>query len=576
MNIFEDYLNKITILIIKNQKLLELNDLNNFKGVTVESPPADFDFDLSCNVSLVLGKINKVNPRDIAEKIKILILSNLEDFESIEIAGPGFVNLKLTNQSLVKNINNILENKKTYGKKNSNNSYNIEFVSANPTGPMHVGHCRGAIYGDVLANLLKFNGNKVVKEYYINDYGNQIINFTKSVYLRIREIKYNEKFLIKKDLYPGEYIIEIGKKIINLNKEVNFKNFKETFELLKKESLKYSMELIKLDLKMLGIEHDNFFSETQLVENKLVDKAVTLLKNNNYVLDGYLEPPKGEREAKKSWKKTKRLIFKSTLFGDDTDRAMQKNDGSWTYFANDIAYHMDKVKRKYEFLINVLGADHTGYIKRITAAVSALSENKVKLNCKVCQLVKLYKNGKPFKMSKRAGDFISAKDLLNEVDKDSIRFMMLNRSNDVELDFDFDKVLEKSKDNPVFYVQYSFARINSLFRTLNMNPDDKIILKYNKFKLNDSETKILRKVFEWPKIVETASFKYEPHRIPYYLYELATLFHAYWSRGNEDRKYKFIVNGKIRNTETLSIIILVAAVIKNGMNILGVSLPTKM
>jgi arginyl-tRNA synthetase len=203
MNIFEDYLNKITILIIKNQKLLELNDLNNFKGVTVESPPADFDFDLSCNVSLVLGKINKVNPRDIAEKIKILILSNLEDFESIEIAGPGFVNLKLTNQSLVKNINNILENKKTYGKKNSNNSYNIEFVSANPTGPMHVGHCRGAIYGDVLANLLKFNGNKVVKEYYINDYGNQIINFTKSVYLRIREIKYNEKFMIKKDLYPG-------------------------------------------------------------------------------------------------------------------------------------------------------------------------------------------------------------------------------------------------------------------------------------------------------------------------------------------------------------------------------------
>ena len=576
MNIFEDYLNKITILIIKNQKLLELNDLNNFKGVTVESPPADFDFDLSCNVSLVLGKINKVNPRDIAEKIKTLILTNLEDFESIEIAGPGFVNLKLTNQSLVKNINNILENKKIYGKKNSNNSYNIEFVSANPTGPMHVGHCRGAIYGDVIANLLKFNGNKVVKEYYINDYGNQIINFTKSVYLRIREIKYNEKFLIKKDLYPGEYIIEIGKKIINSNKEVNFKNFEESFKLLKKESLKYSMELIKLDLKMLGIEHDNFFSETQLVENKLVDKAVTLLKNNNYVLDGYLEPPKGEREANKSWKKTKRLIFKSTLFGDDTDRAIQKNDGSWTYFANDIAYHMDKVKRKYDFLINVLGADHTGYIKRITAAVSALSENKVKLNCKVCQLVKLYKNGKPFKMSKRAGDFISAKDLLNEVDKDSIRFMMLNRSNDVELDFDFNKVLEKSKENPVFYVQYAFARINSLFRTLNMNPDDKIILKHSKFKLNDGETKILRKVFEWPKIIETASFKYEPHRIPYYLYELATLFHAYWSRGNEDRKYKFIVNGKIRNTETLSIIILVAAVIKNGINILGVSLPTKM
>ena len=270
------------------------------------------------------------------------------------------------------------------------------------------------------------------------------------------------------------------------------------------------------------------------------------------------------------------MIFKSTLFGDDTARAMQKNDGSWTYFANDVAYHMDKVQRKYKYLINVLGADHTGYIKRITAAVNALSENKVKLNCKVCQLVKLYKDGKPFKMSKRAGDFISAQDLLNEVNKDSIRFMMLNRSNDVELDFDFDKVLEKSKDNPVFYVQYSFARISSLFRTLNQNLEDKMTLQVNELKLNDNEIKILRKVFEWPKIIETASFKYEPHRIPYYLYELSTLFHSYWSKGNEDKNYRFIENGKIKNVTSLSIIILTATVIQRGMSILGVSLPTKM
>ena len=574
MNIFEEYLKKINTLVDKNKEILKLDNLNNFRGIVVETPPEEFNFDLSCNASLVLAKINKINPKELANKMKDLILKNLSDFEKIDIAGPGFLNLKLTNKSLISNINKILENKKFYGKKNSNKNYNIEFVSANPTGPMHVGHCRGAIYGDVLANLLKFNGNNVTKEYYINDYGNQIKNFAKSVFLRIREIKYKEKFVLRENLYPGEYIIEIGKRIIDTNRKEKFENFDKSFPLLKKESLKCSMDLIKSDLKKLGIEHDNFFSETKLIENKMVDKAVNYLKKNNYVEEGYLDPPKGEND--KTWKKTKRLIFKSTLFGDDTDRAMQKNDGSWTYFANDVGYHMDKVNRNYEYLINVLGADHTGYIKRITAAVNALSNNKVKLNCKVCQLVKLFKNGKPFKMSKRAGDFISAQDLLKEVNKDSIRFMMLNRSNDVELDFDFDKVLEKSKDNPVFYVQYSFARISSLFRMLNKNINDKIDLNIKEFSLNENEMKILRKVFEWPKIIETASFKYEPHKIPYYLYELATLFHAYWSKGNEDQKYKFIEGSKIKKNETLAIIVLVAIVIQRGMNILGVSLPTKM
>ena len=574
MNIFEEYLNKINTLIHKNQKLLKLDNLNNFKGIVVESPPTEFNFDLSSNVCLVLGKVNKTNPKDLAIKIKNLILKDLKDFEKIEIAGPGFLNLQLTNKSLIFNINKILKNRKSYGKRSSNNNYNIEFVSANPTGPMHVGHCRGAIYGDVLANLLKFNGNKVTKEYYINDYGNQINYFAKSVFLRIREIKYNEKFILKEDLYPGNYIIEIAKKIIKSNKNEKFDDFDNSFKILKKDSLNHSMDLIKSDLKKLGIEHDNFFSETDLIENKLVDRAVNHLIKKNYVKEGYLKPPKGESD--KNWKKSKRLIFKSTLFGDDTDRAMQKNDGTWTYFANDVGYHMDKINRNYSSLINVLGADHTGYTKRITAAVNALSENKVKLNCKVCQLVKLYKNGKPFKMSKRAGDFISAQDLLNEVNKDSIRFMMLNRSNDVELDFDFDKVLEKSKDNPVFYVQYSFARISSLFRTLNKDLNDKINLDPKKFLLNENEITILRKIFEWPKIIEAASSKYEPHKIPYYLYELATLFHSYWSKGNEDQSFKFIEDGKIKKIETLAIIVLIATVIQRGMSILGVSLPNKM
>ncbi len=574
MNIFEEYLNLIKKLILKNQKNLKLENLNEFRGVVVEIPPSDFDYDLSSNVCLILGKLNKINPKNLAKQIEALMNKKVEDFSKIEIAGPGFLNIKLSNNALIKNINRILDNKEIYGKKDSNSNYNIEFVSANPTGPMHVGHCRGAIYGDVLANLLKFNGNKVTKEYYINDYGNQIVNFTKSVFLRIREIKYNEKFVPAENLYPGKYIIQISKKIIDSNKSEKFNNFEHSFELLKRDSLKHSMNLIKSDLKKLGIEHDKFFSESELVKNKLVDKAVDQLKKQNYVSYGYLQPPKGETD--KDWKKTKRLIFKSSKFGDDADRAIQKNDGSWTYFANDIAYHMNKVERKYEYLINVLGADHTGYKKRIEAAVNALSENKVKLNCKVCQLVKLFKKGKPFKMSKRAGEFISANELLNEVDKDSLRFMMLNRSNDVELDFDFNKVLEKNKDNPVYYVQYSFARISSVFRTLNIINTKKNLIKTNEFKINYFETKIIKKIFEWPKIVEAASDKYEPHRIPYYLYELATLFHSYWSKGNEDHNYRILENGKIKNPATLTTLILISIVLQRGMNILGVSLPDKM
>ena len=334
------------------------------------------------------------------------------------------------------------------------------------------------------------------------------------------------------------------------------------------------MELIKTDLKQLGIEHDKFFSETDLVKNKLVDKAINQLQEDNYVQYGYLEPPKGEKD--KNWKKSKRLIFKSTLFGDDADRSMQKNDGSWTYFANDVAYHMDKVKRNHEFLINVLGADHTGYINRITAAVSALSKNKVKLNCKVCQLVKLYKNGQPFKMSKRSGEFISVSDLLKEVNKDAVRFMMLSRSNDVELDFDFDKVIEKNKDNQVFYVQYCFARINSLFNTINISIDDNIKIDFTRMRINQYERKIIRKIFAWPRIIELASKKFEPHRVTFYLYELSTLFHSYWSLGNTNKDFRFIKDGKISSETTLAIIRLVLVVIRNGMNILNVSLPKKM
>ena len=574
MNIFENYLSKINDIILDNKDDLNLNHTDNLKSVNLEVPPDHFNFDLSTNICLVLSKVNKIDPNNLAKDIKKLLLENINHFEVIEIAGPGFLNIKLSKEGLASNINEIFQNKETFGSKKTNKTYNIEFVSANPTGPMHVGHCRGAIFGDVLSNLLIFNGNKVIKEYYINDYGNQIQNFVKSVYLRIREIRFNEKFIPDENLYPGEYIKEIASNILKNNKEIKISNLDDNFEQIKKLSLDGSMSLIKDDLIRLGIIHDNFFSETELVKKNLVDKAVKILQSKNFVEEGFLDPPKGE--SIKNWKKIKRLIFKSTIFGDDANRALQKNDGSWTYFANDVAYHLDKINRKYDNLINVLGADHTGYIKRISAGVSALSDKKVKLNCKVCQLVKLYKNGKPFKMSKRAGDFISVQDLLNEVNKDSIRFMMLNRSNDVELDFDFEKVKEKSKDNPVFYVQYAFARINSIIRSLKKNLTDEILVDPKSFNPNKYEEKIIRKIFQWPKIIESAAYKLEPHKIPFYLYELSTLFHSYWSKGNEDSNFKFIENGKVKRMESLIFIYLIAIVVKNGMNILGVSLPEKM
>ena len=574
MNIFEHHLLEIKNLTVKKKSILKLDKVGNLDSINLEIPPEKFNFDLSCNIALVLAKENNQDPKTLAEKFKKVFLEKISNFSEIEIAGPGFLNINLSNKAIINNINLILKNKKAYGSFETNETYNIEFVSANPTGPMHVGHCRGAVFGDVLANLLKFNGNKVTKEYYINDYGNQIKNFVESVFLRIREIKFKEKYPQNKNLYPGLYIKDIAAKILKENNKIDFKKLDINFDLIKKESLKISMDLIKQDLKKLGISHDNFFSETEIVNKDLVNIAVKKLKSKNYVKEGYLEPPKGETDE--NWKKIKRLIFKSTLFGDDTDRSLQKNDGSWTYFANDVAYHMDKVNRKYNHLVNILGADHTGYIKRITAAVSALSENKTTLNCKVCQLVKLFKNGEPFKMSKRAGDFISAQDLLKEVNKDPIRFMMLNRSNDVELDFDFDKVKEKTKENPVFYVQYAYARINSLLRTLNTNFIKKVDLDENNFTPNDVEKKIIRKVFEWPKIIESASRKFDLHKIPYFLYDLSTLFHAYWSKGNDDQNYKFIENKKIKRKEIIAVVNLVAVVIQNGMGILGVSLPDKM
>ncbi len=574
MNIFEVYLEIICKVIKDAEKEGKLILPDNLNSITVEIPPKKFNCDLSTNVAMVLSKINNKSPLDIAEVIKKL-LNKDSHISEITIVKPGFLNIKLNNNYWALFVKNILSNPNEYGVNLNEKKYNylIEFVSANPTGPLHVGHCRGAILGDVLSNLLIFNKHKVTKEYYVNDYGNQILFFTKSIYLRIREILFKEPFpLDNPDLYPGNYLKEISSNIIDNNSELKFENFEKVSETLTKISVSESLKIIKKNLKKMGITHDNFVSESTIVNNDEVDKVVKKLNEKNLLYKGTISAP--ERKQSIDYKTREQTLFKSTKFGDDKDRALQKFDNSWTYFASDAAYHNNKIERGFDQLINILGSDHTGYTKRITSLVEALSNNKAKLICKVSQLVKLIKNGKPFKMSKRKGDYITVEDLIAEVGKDATRFIMLNRSSDVELDFDFEKVKDKSKDNPIYYVQYCYARISSVYRKLNKNLKDEIKIDTN-LKFEDQEIKVLRKISEWPKCIEISSKRLEPHRITTYLYELASEFHFYWNLGKNDEGKRFIINNSI-NLEKLVFLNIISVVIKSGMNILGVETPEEM
>ena len=575
MNLFLDYQKKIFNCLKNLEKKSKIKIPLNLKNFTVELPPKNHRADLSCNAAMILAKTNNNSPTELAEKLKKYLLLNFKEFKNIEIAGPGFININFTDLFWKEHLVKIVKLGKKYGSnKIIKKKYNIEFVSANPTGPLHVGHCRGAVLGDTLSNLLIFNGHKVTKEYYVNDFGGQIKIFVSSVYYRILEIIEKKSFPENENLYPGDYIIDIAKKIINGRVIKNFKNFEKIYDKLTSESLKHSMELISSNLSLLGIKHNNFVYESKLIKSKAVSKIISKLKKKNYIYTGNLEAPKGEQND--DWQQREQLLFKSTIFDDDIDRPLQKVDGSWTYFAADMAYHANKISRKFDILINILGADHSGYIKRIVSATKAISNNRVNLICKVSQLVKLFKNGEPFKMSKRKGDYITVKDLVQEVGKDSTRFMMLNRSNDVELDFDFSKVTEKSKENPVFYVQYAYARINSIFRILKLNLNIEIKLKDGDFNLNSYEIEILRKISEWPKCVEISSNRFEPHRIPYYLYDLVTLFHSYWNLGKDNKEFRFILDNKKSNNSRLLILQALSIVIRNGMSILGVSTPQKM
>ena len=575
MNLLLHYQKKIfnSLKNLEKKKLIQIS--LQLKRFTVELPPKNHKADISCNAAMILAKVNKTSPIKLGEILKKHLLSNFKEFKSIEIAGPGFLNICFNISFWREYLTKIIKLDSKYGSNATlKKKYNIEFVSANPTGPLHVGHCRGAVLGDVLSNLLSFNGNKVTKEYYVNDYGEQIKSFVSSVYYRILEITENKTFPNDKNLYPGNYIIDIAKRIIKSKAIKDFTNLEKIYKRLYSESLKHSMQLIKGNLNLLGVKHNNFVYESKLINNKTVSKVVKKLKKENYIYEGKLDIPKGEQT--KNWKIRNQLLFKSTLFGDDTDRALQKADGAWTYFAGDMAYHSHKISRKFDVLINILGADHAGYTKRIISATKAISKNKVNLVCKVSQLVKLFKNGKPFKMSKRKGDYITVEDLIKEVGKDSTRFMMLNRSNDVELDFDFEKVTEKSKDNPVFYVQYAYARINSIFRLLKLDLRSKIKLDNKKFTLNRYEIEILKKISEWPKCVELSSSRLEPHRIPFYLYELVTLFHSYWNLGKDNKEFRFVSKHNNINNSRLVVLQALSIVIKNGMLILGVSAPSSM
>ena len=576
MNIFEQYLDKIKEILSTLSSNGDLILPDSLNGVTAEIPPSKFDSDISTNVAMVLSKINNKSPSDLASILAEKIKKEDKFIEEISVVKPGFINIKFKPIFWTNFIKEVIKNSKSFGtNKNIKRNYLIEFVSANPTGPLHVGHCRGAILGDVMANLLLFNNNKVTKEYYINDYGNQIINFTKSVYYRIREISFNEPFPVdNEDLYPGDYLIDFAQNILNSNKNIDFKNFDKISKELTSLAINEALKLIKNNLKSLGINHDNFVSEKKLVENQEVEKVIEFLQKNKFVYKGKIKAPAGEDDS--NWVEREQLLFRSTDFGDDKDRALQKSDGAWTYFASDVAYHKNKLDRKFDRLINILGADHAGYIKRISSSVEALSNSKDRLICKVSQLVKLIKDKKPFKMSKRKGDYITIEDLINEVGKDATRFIMLNRSSDVELDFDFDNVIEKSKDNPLYYVQYCYARICSVYRHLDKDlKSDLDITKYD-FEYSKDEIKILKKLSEWPKCIDVSCNKLEPHRIPTYLYELASLFHSYWNLGKENPDKRFINDQKKITDDKLIFLKAISNVVKSGMNIVGVSTPDKM
>ena len=546
----------------------------------VEKPNEEKNGEISTNISLVLQKEIKQKPSEIANKI-ISELKKCPEFLKVEFAMPGFINLWLDKslwQDYLKeslSLTELIECNIGNGSK-----VNVEYVSANPTGPLHVGHCRGAVFGDVLSNLLEKTGHNVTKEYYINDAGSQINNLANSVFIRYQEALGKKFAEYPDDFYPGDYLLPVAKHFISeYESKLLEMNEEDRFAIIKPYTVEFMVKLIKKDLSALSIHQDIFVSEQELVSKGKIDEAINNLKNSGLVYNGVLDPPKGK--IPDDWEPRAQMLFESTKYGDEVDRPLQKSNKEWTYFANDIAYHFDKYSRGSDHLIDILGADHGGYVKRMSAAVAALSDNKAKFTAKLCQMVKLTRNGKQVKMSKRSGEFITLREVIDEVGSDSIRFMMLYRKNEAPLEFDFTKVTEQSKDNPVFYVQYAHARITSVIKKLPDNNFNFNLSSFNNADFskidNNYEVDLIKKIADWNKVIESATNLHEPHRIAYYLYELSSVFHTLWSQGKIDRDLKFIIeNNEDLTLARIGLLTLTQRTIKSGLDLLGVSAPHEM
>ncbi len=543
-------------------------------AVTVEPPRDASHGDMATNAAMVLAKPAKMNPRMIADALATRLLAD-DRVAAAEVAGPGFLNLRLA-PVLWQGVVKVALTDPTFGQSTlgANKKMLVEYVSANPTGPLHVGHTRGAVFGDALASLLAYAGYDVTREYYINDGGAQVDVLARSVYLRYQEA-HGQEVAFEDGTYPGDYLIPVGEALkAKVGSEYLEKSEDVWLGDVREFSTEAMMDLIRADLALLGIKMDSFFSEKELYNTGLIEQAIAELDAKGLIYRGTLEPPKGKMPD--DWEPREQTLFKSTAHGDDVDRPVQKSDGAWTYFAPDIAYHYGKVQRGFDQLIDVFGADHGGYVKRMKAAVSALSDGKVPLDIKLTQLVKLMKNGEEFKMSKRAGTFVMLSDVVALVGPDVTRFHMLTRKNDAPLDFDFDKVLEQSKDNPVFYVQYANARVNSVLgkaRAAGIAVDDATLADVDFTKLShDAELAVAKKLAEWPRLVEIAARGHEPHKIAFYLYDLASEFHGLWNRGNDDMSLRFLQDGDNDTTQTkIAMIRAVSVVIASGLGILGVT-----
>lgn len=575
MNLFDD----IRALVLESLDQLEAqgtlpSDLPRH-AVAVEPPRDPAHGDMATNAAMVLAKPARMKPRDIAEALASLLGAD-DRIASAEVAGPGFLNLRLVPAVWQGLTTGILTDGGAYGRSamGQGKRVNVEYVSANPTGPMHVGHTRGAVFGDALASLLAFAGFDVTREYYINDGGAQVAVLARSVYLRYLEA-HGQEVAFPDGTYPGDYLIDVGQALKDQVGDAYLDQPEDVWLAdVRDFATDAMMVLIREDLAALGVTMDHFFSEKSLYGTGRIEAALDALDAKGLIYDGVLEPPKGK--TPEDWEPREQTLFRSTDHGDDVDRPVKKSDGSWTYFAPDIAYHYDKVSRGFDALVDVFGADHGGYVKRMKAAVSALSDGQVPLDVKLIQLVKLTRKGEPVKMSKRAGTFVTLRDVVDQVGPDVTRFVMLTRKNDAPLDFDFDKVLEQSKDNPVFYVQYAHARVCSVLRKaeeMGVDTSDAALAVQDLSALSDpAELSVVRKLAEWPRLVEIAASGSEPHRVAFYLYDLASDFHALWNRGNDAPELRFLHEGDPALTAAKIVLPrAVAVVISTGLGILGVT-----